>query len=200
MKQQKLDLDNKNKSLRSIKGMPLFFCGIVLFIFSCKSDMDKVQAFASEIELPDIGVKNLDTEYTDTGKIQLRFISPTVNQYKKAEEPYFEFPDGIEVIFYDTDEQVQSIITANYSIYYEKKQLWEARDSVVARNMQEGQRIESEQMFWDQGKQLIYSEAFTKITDEDGIYYGEKGFEAAQDLTYYRLIGSSGTVRVQDEE
>ncbi len=192
----KLRIKNKN----IIKGIPLFFSGFVLLLFSCRNDIEKVHAFASEMDLPELGAKDIEIEYTDTAKLQMRFKAPVVNQYSKAQEPYYEFPKGIEVYFYDKDEKVQSIITANYSIYFEKKELWEARDSVVARNLESGERIESEQMFWDQKKELIYSEVFTKITDEDGVYYGEKGFEAAQDLSYYRLKASTGKVKVKDEE
>jgi LPS export ABC transporter protein LptC len=180
--------------------MPLFISGIVLFVFSCKSDLEKVTAFATELDLPEQSARNIEVEYTDTGKLQLKFFTPVLKHYTNVNEPYYEFPEGIKVYFYDENEAIQSIITANYSIYFEEPQLWEARDSVVARNTQTGEKIESEQMFWDQPKQLIYSKVFTKITNEDGTYFGEEGFEAAQDLSYYRLIGSSGTVRVKDEE
>ncbi len=200
MKQPKQGFKQFLKNKIILKGMPLIFSGFVLLLFSCRNDIEKVNAFASEMDLPDLGAKDIEIEYTDTAKLQMRFKAPIVNQYSNAHEPYYEFPKGIEVYFYDKDEKVQSIITANYSIFFEDKQLWEARDSVVARNIKSGERIESEQMFWDQKKELVYSEVFTKITNEDGVYYGEKGFEAAQDLSYYRLKASSGNVRVKDEE
>lgn len=47
---------------------------------------------------------------------------------------------------------------------------------------------------------MIYSKVFTKITNVDGVYYGEEGFESDQDFDNYKLIGSSGTVNVEDEE
>ncbi len=175
-------------------------CVITFFAISCKSDLEKVNLYASELNLPDQSAKNLEVEYTDTGKLQLKFITPVLKRYSNMEEPYYEFPEGIRVEFYNEDAELTSVITSNYSIYNEITQIWEARDSVVAKNIVTGELVESEQMFWDQPKQKIYSNLFTKITNEDGIYFGEKGFEAAQDLSSYRLLGSSGTVRVQDEE
>lgn len=184
----------------ALKIVPLILSGILFFIVSCKNDIEKINAFAENLEMPDQSGKNIRVEYTDTGKIQLRFIAPELKRYTSKENPYYEFPKGIEVYFFDANENLKSIITAKYSIYKEETQLWEARDSVVARNIQTGERIDTEQLFWDQPKKFIYSNVFTKITNEDGVHFGEKGFEAAQDLSNYKLIGSRGKVRVKDEE
>jgi LPS export ABC transporter protein LptC len=181
---------------------PIVFLATFAFVLAvaCKNDIEKINAFAEGLDLPDQSGKNIRVEYSDTGKLQLKFITPEMTRYLKKEEPYYEFPKGIEVYFYDANENIKSIITANYAIYKEKNQLWEARDSVVARNVLTGERIDTEQMFWSQPDKLIYSDVFTKITNPDGIYFGERGFEASQDLSYYKLIGSRGKVKVKDEE
>jgi LPS export ABC transporter protein LptC len=201
MKPQRQGSDKDYMSQKKYRRIiPLFISGIILFSIGCKSDMEKVNAFASELNLPDQSARNLSVEYTDTGKLQMKFTTPVLEYYANVEEPYYEFPSGIEVFFYDENEEVKSTITSKYSIMNDKTKIWEARDSVVAKNAQTGETLETDQLFWDQTKQIIYSKVFTKITNEDGIYYGEQGFEAAQDLSQYRLLGSSGTVRVQDDE
>ncbi|MBN2486221.1 MAG: LPS export ABC transporter periplasmic protein LptC [Bacteroidales bacterium] len=174
-------------------------CFSTLCFFSCKNDIEKINLFAENLEIPDQSGLNVMVEYTDSGKLQLQFNTPELKRFMHKNNPYYEFPKGIEVFFYDENEQLESIITANYSLYKENTQIWEARDSVVARNIQTGERIDTEQLFWDQPKKLIYSNVFTKIIDSDGVHYGERGFEAAQDLSHYKLIGGSGTVRVKDE-
>lgn len=180
--------------------IPFIMSGIILFFASCKNDIEEINLYSDKLDLPNQSGKNIIAEYTDTGKIQLRFVTPELKRYLRKEDPYYEFPQGIEVYFFDEMENLESIITAKYSIYKENTQIWEARDSVVARNIQTGERIDTEQLFWDQPKKFIYSNVFTKVTNADGVYFGERGFEAAQDLSYYRLIGSKGTVRVKDEE
>jgi len=180
--------------------IPFIVSGIILFFASCKNDIEEINLYSDKLDLPNQSGKNITAEYTDTGKIQLRFVTPELKRYSRKEDPYYEFPHGIEVYFFDEMENLESIITAKYSIYKENTQIWEARDSVVARNIQTGERIDTEQLFWDQPKKFIYSNVFTKVTNADGVYFGERGLEAAQDLSYYRLIGSKGTVRVKDEE
>ena len=69
--------------------------------------------------------------------------------------------------------ECQSYIQANYAIYYKKKQLWEARNQVLAENPGEGKKLETEQMFWDQKAERIYSDKFSKITNPDGVFMGK---------------------------
>jgi LPS export ABC transporter protein LptC len=118
----------------------------------------------------------------------------------KEEGPYYEFPEGIDVLFYDKSEKPQSRVTAKYAIYHDKTQIWDVRDDVVAKNITSGEQLNTEELFWDMVKKQIYSNVFTKITNADGVYFGEKGFESNQDFTNYKLIGSRGSVNVRDEQ
>jgi LPS export ABC transporter protein LptC len=182
------------------RGIPLFLMGLILFVCSCKNDIEQINALAFDPDQPSVTFRNVEFEYTDTGKLQAKMITSEVNYFLNEEEPYYEFPNGIKVLFYNHDEQVNSTITSKYAIYKVEKELFEVRDSVVSINTEENQKVETEQMFWDQPKKIIYSDVFTKVTGEDGVHFGERGFEAAQDLSYYRLIGSSGDMRVKNEE
>ena len=166
---------------------------------SCKNDIETINALNNEIKLPDQSGINIEITYTDSGKIQGKIYAAEVNKYDRGEDPYVEFPKGMRVVFYDSLERPSSEIKANYAIYYEKKQLWEARNQVVAENLVNHDKLETEQMFWDQKEEKIYSEKFTRLTNSDGISYGEGGFESRQDMSKWRLKGSSGTLNVNND-
>lgn len=170
--------------------------------YSCKNDIETINALANELNLPNQSGKNFETQYTDSGRLQVIFKAPLVERYlnNKDEGPYYEFREGIEIQFFDKNESLESIVTARYGIYYEEKNLGIARDSVVGRNLKTGELLNTEELFWDRENETLYSNVFTKITNTDGVYYGEEGFEADQNFDNYKLIGSSGTVRVRDEE
>lgn len=198
MNQPKLD-SKKNKT--SLKILLFAFISSSIFYFdSCKSDIEKINSLGIGKDQPSASYFNVEFEYTDTAKLQAKLITPVVDYYLNAEKPYYEFRNGIEVLFYNKNEQVSSRITSKYAIYYIEDELFEARDSVVSINFEENQKVETEQMYWDQNKKIIYSKLHTKITEESGVHFGEKGFEAAQDLSYYRIIGTSGEFEVNDEE
>lgn len=184
----------------SFRATLLIFGSIALLSVSCKNDIEIINALAMGPDKPTMTYTNASFEYTDSAKLQARLFAETVQYFMDSPEPYYEFPKGIDIVFFDENNVKSSKITANYAIWKEDEEIFEARDSVVARDLKQHQVVESEQMFWDRKKQLIYSEVFTKITNEDGVHFGEKGFEASQDLSYYRLIGSKGKVKMKDEE
>jgi LPS export ABC transporter protein LptC len=180
---------------------PLIVLVSIIYLGSCKNEIGQIADLTKDLNLPNQSGKNYEVQYTDSGRLQLKFKAPIVTRFVKKEGgPYYEFPAGIEVIFYDKDANPESKVTSGYAKYFEVKNLWEARDSVVARNLKTNERLDTEQLFWDMNKKLVYSEVFTKITNIDGVYYGEKGFEAAQDMKKYKLIGSSGSMNLKDEE
>jgi len=166
---------------------------------SCKNDLKTINALNNEIKLPDQSAFDIEITYTDSGNIQGKIFAPEVNRYDRGEETYAEFPKGMKVLLYDSLERPYAFIKANYAIFYVKKQLWEARNQVVAENTVSHDKLETEQMFWDQKEEKIYSEKFTRLTNADGVSYGEGGFESRQDMTKWRLKGSSGTLNVADE-
>ncbi len=168
-------------------------------VISCKNDIETINALNNEIKLPDQSGFNIEITYTDSGRIQGKIYAAEVNKYDRGEEPYVEFPKGMKAVFYDSLERPYAYIKANYAILYEKKQLWEARNQVVAENQLNHDKLETEQMFWDQKEERIYSEKFTRLTNADGISYGEGGFESRQDMSKWRLKGSSGTLNVTND-
>jgi LPS export ABC transporter protein LptC len=168
-------------------------------LVSCKNDIETINALTTELNLPDQSGFNIEIAYTDSGILKGKIFSPEINKYSRKEEPYFEFPKGMKVVFYDSLGRASSYIQSKYAIYYEKKELWEARNQVIAEDQQKGEKLETEHMFWDQKAERIYSDKFTRLTNPDGIFYGENGFEARQDLSKWKLKGSSGTVNVRDD-
>jgi LPS export ABC transporter protein LptC len=180
--------------------LPGLFIIICLAFLSCKNDIETINSLTSDLNLPDQSGYNVEIEYTDSGLLQGKIITPELHKYDRVDEPYVEFPKGLRVLFYDKQGNAESYIRARYAIYHEKDQLWEARNDVVAENQHTGEKLETEQLFWDQKNERIYSEKFSKITNSDGVFYGENGFDARQDLSKWRLKGSSGTVNVRSDQ
>ena len=200
--------DSITNSGRNIFGfvwaisVALTFFGI-LVLQGCKNDIETINALTQDLHLPDQSGKNVEFQLTDSGRLMLIFKAPAAERYLNPNDekgPYKIFRKGIEVEFYNKEGVVESIITAGYAEHWEEQSLWKATDSVVARNILSGERLDTEELFWDEKNKRIYSNVFTKITNEDGVYFGEKGFESDQDLENYVLIGSSGDVIVQDED
>jgi LPS export ABC transporter protein LptC len=176
----------------------LFFTGIVgmMIIISCRNDIETIQALETKSDLPAITLFDMEMEYTDSGLLKGKIIAPEAFQYSHPDEPYYEFPSGMTAVIYA--QAGDYTIKANYGIYFYEKQLWEGRNQVRINNFSTGERIETEQIFWDQKEKRIYSDKYTKVTNKDGIFIGEKGIEADDEFNKFRMIGYSGTVTVKD--
>jgi len=179
-------------SALSIKVITVFL-GIVM-LCSCKNDIDVINTFTEIHNLPSQSVRNLETIYTDSGKIQIKLLAPELKRFSNVEEPYIEFPAGIKVVFYDKNQEPESRLTAKYAIYSETNKLWEARDSVIAINNL-GDTLNTELLFWDEKKELIYTNKFVKITTENEVIWGE-GLEANQEFTDWKIKNVKGTIYI----
>jgi LPS export ABC transporter protein LptC len=171
----------------------------VYSLIACKNDIETINALTNEVDLPDVSGFNIEISYTDSGILKGKILAPEANDYSRKEDPYTEFPKGMKVIFYDKDGNPESYIQANYAILYKKKQLWEGRNQVLAENPAKGEKLETEQIFWDQKEKLIYSDKFSTITNRDGVFYGEDGFEAKENLSKWWMRGYKGKVNISNE-
>ena len=127
-----------------IKHIVPAIAGTMLF-FSCKTDIEMINALTEREQVPTMVTKNTETIYTENGIVKYRIKAPESYYYQFAEEPYNEFPLGITVYNFTDSLSVDSKLTANYAIYYEQKKLWNARYNVVAVN-RKGEVLNTEQL------------------------------------------------------
>lgn len=149
------------------------------------------------LTLPSLTVKNFNTVLTDSGRTQLELFSPEMEQYDKTDPPYNEFRSGIKVDLYNGKETAQAHVTAKYAKCTDNN-LWELRDSVVVIN-ENNEKLETELLYWNQDKDLIYTDRFVKITSEDQITQGI-GFESDSHLTRRKILKVTADIYVGDEE
>lgn len=141
----------------------------------------------------------MEIMYSDSGKVQMKLTAPLIKQYKKVEKPYLEFPEGIHMYFYNEYYEYKAEMQADYAIYYNEDKYWQARGNVIAINYEKDEKLNTQELFWDEKTQKIYSNSFSRIENRDGTFYGQYGFEANQNLTNWKLKGSKGTLHIKDE-
>lgn len=138
--------------------------------------------------------------YSDSARVKVQILAPYIQQFPDTEKPYMEFTEGMEVFFYNDKQEIESEIKADYAIYYMDERLWKATGNVEARNLMEGDNLKTEELFWDEAEERIYSNVYTRVQNADDILYGKGGFEAQQNLENWYLKGTSGEIVVPDEE
>ena len=201
MKQPLPDLviNTFEKIFKSNKLQIILWFVAFTFLIGCKNDMEKINLFAEQTIVPNLSGKNITILRSDSGRLVMRIEAPEIKQYSNIDEPFMEFPKGVDVYFLDSAENVKTHVTANYAIRYDQQNLYYGRDSVVAKNVQTNEWITSEEMYWDENKRIIYSDKFTTINRKDGIYYGRKGFESTQDFSSWKLKKPTAKLNMNSE-
>lgn len=174
----------------------LLLITLVMLVSSCEKKIPVIPK-SDLLTLPSLTVKDFKTTITDSGRVQLEMSSPLVEKYEKAEPPYAEFRTGMKVVFYDGKDSAQARVTSRYA-KCTNNNLWELRDSVVVIN-DKGERLETEQLFWDQEKDLIYTDRFVRITSADQLTQGI-GFESDSHLTRRKIKKVTGDIYLKNEE
>jgi LPS export ABC transporter protein LptC len=169
-----------------------------LMIISCESNKpEEIKAVTNLQDIPALILTNLETVVNDSGTVKYKFITPELYQYDKKQQPYIDFPKGLTVIIYtktgDTDAKIQS----KWAKYLVKEKLWELKNDVVAVN-QKGDILNTEQLFWNENKESVYSELYTKITTKTQILTGI-GFESNQTLTKYIFHKPQGIFEIENK-
>ena len=149
-------------------------------------------------ELPSMSGRNVETMYTDSGKVTLIVRTPLIQQFTAKDDPHTLFPEGLTVLFYDKKTTPQASITAHYARYTDKDEQWELRDSVVAVNT-DGDILETELLYWSEPKGRVWSDRFVRFTLKDKIIMGT-GFESDSRLTNGTIKNVSGTIYIEDEQ
>ena len=79
----------------SILSRSLSFLIIFLTVISCENKIKFIPK-SDLLTLPSLTVRDFETFYTDSGKLQLEMSAPLMEQYLNNESPYYEFSSGIK--------------------------------------------------------------------------------------------------------
>lgn len=169
----------------------------VLFLFSCSNDIKQVQEITREDNLPMDVQEDLALQYSDSSFVRLQLEAPLAESYTQLAEPERKFPKGIEVFFFDSYGVQETRLRANQATNYINKRMWHATGDVVVVN-RKGEQLNTEELYWDEKKEKIYSDVFVKITTGKEIIMGE-GFEADQNFDNYVISKVTGQIAIEDE-
>ncbi len=165
--------------------------------FSCSNDLEKIKEISIQnaLEYPLETIKGCEIIYSDSAHVRVIMNAALMNRYA-SEKNYLEFNDGLKVQFFDLDGKKQSELQSNYAIIDEENDIMKAENEVILRNIN-GNKLESEQLNWDQEKELIFTDKFVKITNKNEVIYGE-GLVSNQDFTKYTIKKIRGTISLDD--
>jgi len=158
---------------------------------SCKDDssLDTADVDTS-VAIPTMLTRDVETLISDSGVTRYRIVTPIWYVYDEVEEPYWRFPEGLNLNKYDNFFRTEATVRADSAIYLKRKQTWQLDGNVSISNVM-NEKFLTQQLFWDQRTHKLYSDSFIHIERTDRVLEGY-GFESNEQLTRYTIKKVSG--------
>jgi LPS export ABC transporter protein LptC len=135
---------------------------------------------------------NVLTLYSDSAKLKMQLTAPLQQRFENGDLVY---PKGVKLTFYSADgkKTVVNTMTANYGKSDAANNLYIMRGNVRVMNVPQEQRLNTEEMFYDNNKQLIYTDStmFVKVTTPTE-YVDGYGLKANQNFSRYSMKKVTG--------
>lgn len=171
------------------------FVLLCLLFAACENDLKKVQEIsAKEVNSLIEQTTGVEVIYSDSAKVKARMLTPLLLHFQ-VEKPYYEMPKGVKVISFDDSLKKSSTVTSEYAITSKNEKMITLRKNVVATNAK-GDVFKSEELIWDQEKQLFYSNKAVSITMANGNIINGTSFESNENFNPWTISQSSGNFKV----
>ncbi|OXB08938.1 LPS export ABC transporter periplasmic protein LptC [Flavobacterium plurextorum] len=171
--------------------VPVVVFAVVALFFGCESNFKEVQKINFSEFVPASDADTVNIKYTDSGRITGVLISSKMLDYSNLDFPFTEFPKGIDVTLYDK-KQKRTFIKSNYAVSYKSTSIIDLQGKVRITS-EEGQVLETEQLYFDQKNEWFYTERKFKLTDAKGVSYGQ-GIDFSKDFKVINSQRISGEI------
>lgn len=169
-----------------------FLLSLLLFC-ACENDISEVNRAFQQPETNVEVATDIKMTYSDSAIVRVILEAPKLVRHLEEAEPYQEYPQGMFVEFFNDDGIKQGQVSSRYGLRYETKNQVILQDSVVWLSTR-GEKLESDELIWDDKKHIVYSEKWVKITQPGQEVIYSYGFEANEDFTHWKLKTMEGSL------
>ncbi|MDE6007542.1 MAG: LPS export ABC transporter periplasmic protein LptC [Muribaculaceae bacterium] len=189
---------HNNRSLRRATDM-LVAMMLALIVASACTEERKVDV-AGKINpkgMPTMATRNISTLISDSGIVQYKIVAPLWKVFEESDTPYWSFPMGLYLEKFDPYFKVIATVAADSAKFFKNQKLWRL-DGRVELTQVPKTLFQTEQLFWDQQRGILYSDSFIHIETETHVLEGI-GFESDEKLRSYRVIHPQGIFPINSD-
>ena len=164
--------------------------------FSCDDSSTLLKQINTFNENP-VGIAyNINMTYTDSASIKARLEAPVHLDFSHLSFKYSEFPDGLKVIFYNEQNQ-ENTVYADYGILYNQTKIVDLQGNVVLLSY-DGSRLETDQMYWDAEKEWLFTEEPFLFQNNDYNLAANR-LDTNKEFSKFQTGKLSGTIAVEEK-
>ncbi|MDE6653856.1 MAG: LPS export ABC transporter periplasmic protein LptC [Muribaculaceae bacterium] len=179
--------------------LPVIMLLTLLLCVSCEEERRYyVPNVGDSDTVPTMSTLDVNTFISDSGYTKYFIKAPLWNMYDEAAEPYWKFPQGVELEQYNKLQKTEATLRCDSAIYKNQKRIWQLDGNIVMVNVNRDTFL-TNQVFWDQARRKIYSDSFVHIVRSDRIIEGY-GFESNEQMSAYEVKRPTGIFPVQNNK
>jgi len=155
----------------------------IIFIFSIlltSCGPEAIENQAEDYEGPILELTDIETLYSDSAVVRLKLKAPRRLEFLNKDS---EYPQGIYLEFYEADGSMSATLQSNYCYHYSTENKYRVLGNVILKSFEDEDQLNTEELFWDPIKEIVYTDKFVRVETEGRILMGE-GLEAKQDFSY----------------
>ena len=183
-----------------MRHLPLI--AVAVAVAGCWGCREERQSFVPNapdgVLTPTMTTDDVSTFISDSGYTRYHITTAVWQMFEDAPEPYWRFPAGLELEQYDEHMRPAANVRCDSAVYQSRRRLWQLDGHVVMVNTERDSFL-TQQLFWDQSRQKVYSDSFIHIVRQDRIIEGY-GFESNQNMTAYTVKRPTGIFPVSRPE
>jgi LPS export ABC transporter protein LptC len=172
---------------------PLILSSLFIFL-SCSQDKEIFNNF-KKAEIPISSASNINSVHTDSGKVSSILNSPKMLNFSNAVFPYYEFPNQLEVILFDKNNNKTNIV-ADYAISYSNSDLIDLRGNVIISTHLKDTLI-TDQLYYDRGQEWLFTNFDFRYVSLDKDIFG-KGFDSDKSFEKIKFLEVNGFVSLDE--
>ena len=170
--------------LRKNNVIYLVAIAFAMVAVGCESNLKEIQKDNFSDFIPSSDADAINLKYTDSGRITAILVSKKMLDYAVVDFPFTEFPKGIHVTLYDKNAK-KTVVTSNYAVTYKQTGIIDLQGKVKIVS-DDGQILETQQLYYDQNNAWFFTERKFKFTSPKGVSNGQ-GIDFSKD---FKVINS----------
>lgn len=167
----------------------------VTMFFSCKNNFKEVQNIGIVDSGPLSEAENINTKYTDSGKLKMNLISPKMLDFSNRAFAFFEFPESINLDFFDDDNNKSNVV-ADYALAYAATDIIDLRGNVVL-TTHTNDTLFAEQLYYDQKREWLFTNMPVRFVRQNEIINGN-GFDSNRNFTNAEVLETHGIIFIDE--
>lgn len=184
-------------ALRTIRlWIPLVFASGIFV--SCSNEIEEIRALTDDRDIAVQTVNNGTYYYTEHGALSNRLEAGHLDRYE-GENPRIEVSDGFLMTIYDSLGNVDATLKARFGTFWDTDGRLVAREKVELIN-NDGSRLNTEELYFVQDSDLVYTDKHVAITTEDGSTIYGKGLVSDSKFKQREIKQATGQIYIEVDD